>query len=137
MIAQARPRKIGPVSTPELTERDYDMTTTMFSPEQYVATRRPLHQASPLPGWCYVSPEWYAREVDSMFRKDWLCGGRAEQIPQVGDFFSIELVGQPLIVVRVEKGQIRVHSALCRHRGAVITEDSGRCRAFVCPYPQR
>jgi choline monooxygenase len=122
------------VSAPELTERDYDMTTTMFSPEQYVATRRPLHQASPLPGWCYVSPEWYAREVDSMFRKDWLCVGRAEQIPQVGDFFSIELVGQPLIVVRDEKGQIRVHSALCRHRGAVITEDSGRCRAFVCPY---
>lgn len=122
------------MSTPELTERDHDMTTNMFSPEQYVATRRPLHQASMLPGWCYVSPEWNAREVDSMFRKDWLCVGRAEQIPQVGDFFSIEFVGQPLIVVRDEKGQIRVHSALCRHRGAVITQDSGRCRAFVCPY---
>jgi choline monooxygenase len=110
------------------------MTLNMFAPEIYTATRLPLHQASPLPGWCYTSPEWYQREVDTMFKKDWICVGRAEQIPAVGDFFSIEVVGQPLIVVRDETGQVRVHSALCRHRGAIITEGKGKCRAFVCPY---
>jgi choline monooxygenase len=110
------------------------MTLNMFAPETYTATRLPLHQASPLPGWCYTSPEWYQREVDTMFKKDWICVGRAEQIPAVGDFFSIEVVGQPLIVVRDETGQVRVHSALCRHRGAIITEGKGKCRAFVCPY---
>src|SRR5215213_7905598 len=106
----------------------------MFSPETYAATRLPLHKASPLPGWCYTSPEWHQKEVDTMFRKDWLCVGRAEQIPSTGDFFSIEVVGQPLIVVRDEMQQVRVHSALCRHRGAIITEGKGKCRAFVCPY---
>ena len=110
------------------------MTTTIFSPEHYVTTRLPLHQASPLPGWCYSSPEWHAREIESLFRKDWLCVGRAEQIAKPGDFFSIEIVGQPLIVVRDEHGGIRVHSAICRHLGAVITQDTGHCRAFVCPY---
>ena len=106
----------------------------IFSTETYAATRRPLHQASALPGWCYASPEWYERELDTLFRKDWLCVGRAEQIPKAGDFFSIELIGHPLIVVRDDAGQVRVHSALCRHRGAVVTEGQGRCRAFVCPY---
>jgi choline monooxygenase len=106
----------------------------IFSPESYAATRRPLQQASPLPGWCYVSPEWYERELDGLFRKDWLCVGRAEQIPKAGDFFSIELLRHPLIVVRDDAGAVRVHSALCRHRGAVVTEGHGRCRAFVCPY---
>jgi choline monooxygenase len=106
----------------------------IFAPEHYAATRLPLHKASPLPGWCYASPEWYQREVDTMFRKDWLCVGRAEQVPNPGDYFSIELVGHPLIVVRDETKQVRVHSALCRHRGAIITEDAGKCRAFVCPY---
>jgi choline monooxygenase len=106
----------------------------MFQQETYAATRRPLHQASPLPGWCYTSPDWYRREVETMFKRDWLCVGRAEQVPNPGDFFSIELVGQPLIVVRDESGQVRVHSALCRHRGAIITEGAGSCRAFVCPY---
>ena len=33
------------------------MTADLFSPETYAASRRPLEQASPLPGWCYVSPE--------------------------------------------------------------------------------
>ena len=106
----------------------------MFSPESYAATRRPLHQASALPGWCYASPQWYERELDALFRKDWLCAGRVEQIPKAGDFFSIELAGHPLIVVRDDAGEVRVHSAICRHRGAVVTEGQGRCRAFVCPY---
>jgi choline monooxygenase len=108
--------------------------TNIFSPEHYAAQRLPLHQASPLPGWCYTSPDWYQRELDTMFRKDWLCVGRAEQIPNVGDYFSIEVIGQPLIVVRDETKQVRVQSALCRHRGAIITESAGKCRAFVCPY---
>lgn len=108
--------------------------TDLFSPQQYAATRLPLHKASPLPGHCYVSPEWFQREVDTMWKKDWLCVGRAEQIPNPGDFYSIEFLGQPLIVVRDEANEVRVHSALCRHRGAIITEGKGKCRAFVCPY---
>jgi choline monooxygenase len=110
------------------------MFTEIFAPETYAATRRPLHQASPLPGWCYVSPEWYQREVETLFRKDWLCVGRADQVPKAGDFFTIDLVGHPLIVVRDDAGTVRVHSAICRHRGAVLAEGQGRCRAFVCPY---
>lgn len=110
------------------------MQESIFSPALYEETRRPLHEASPLPGWCYVSPEWYEREIQTMYLKDWICLGRAEQIPSPGDHFSIEIVGRPLIVVRDETGQIKVHSALCRHRGAVITEGAGKCRAFVCPY---
>lgn len=110
------------------------MNHSIFSAEHYEACRRPLHQASPLPGWCYTSAEWYERELDTLFRQDWLCLGRVEQIPQVGDYFSIEVLGRPLIVVRDESKQVRVQSALCRHRGAIITEGAGKCRAFVCPY---
>lgn len=107
---------------------------SIFNPALYADTRKPLHEASPLPGQCYVSQEWYEREVETMFLKDWICLGRAEQIPSRGDHFSIEIVGRPLIVVRDETDQIKVHSALCRHRGAIITEGAGKCRAFVCPY---
>jgi choline monooxygenase len=110
------------------------MTDSIFSPELYAATRRPLHQASPLPGWCYVSPEWYERELDTMFRKDWLCIGRADQIRNTGEYFTIEVLGQPLVAVRDDTGHVRVHSALCRHRGAMIAQGAGKCRAFVCPY---
>lgn len=108
----------------------------LFSPEHYQASRRPLHEASPLPGWCYASQEWYDREIETLFRKDWLCVGRVEQLPEVGNYYTIELLGHPLIVVRDETRQVRVQSALCRHRGAIINRDQpqGKSRAFSCPY---
>jgi len=109
-------------------------TKSIFAPEHYKDTRKPLHEASTLPGWCYVDNEWYEREVEMLFKKNWICVGRVEQVPKSGDYYSIEIVGQPLIVIRDENQQVRVHSALCRHRGAIITEGAGHCRALVCPY---
>jgi len=109
-------------------------TKSIFSPEHYQDTRKPLHEASTLPGWCYVDNEWYEREVEMLFKKNWICVGRVEQVPKAGDYYSIEIVGQPLIVIRDENQQVKVHSALCRHRGAIITEGAGHCRALVCPY---
>jgi len=105
----------------------------MFDQQQYELTRRPLRQAGPLPGWCYTNPEWYQRELDAIFRKEWLCVGRVEQIPNSGDYFTHEVIGQPLIVVR-DGNEIRVHLGVCRHRGAIITQGKGKCRSFVCPY---
>jgi choline monooxygenase len=105
----------------------------MFDQQQYELTRRPLRQAGPLPGWCYTSPEWYQRELDVIFRKEWLCVGRVEQIPNTGDYFTQEVIGQPLIVVR-DGSEVRVHLGVCRHRGAIITQGKGKCRSFVCPY---
>jgi choline monooxygenase len=105
----------------------------MFDQQQYELTRRPLRQAGPLPGWCYTDPEWYQRELDVIFRKEWLCVGRVEQIPNTGDYFTQEVIGQPLIVVR-DGSEVRVHLGVCRHRGAIITQGKGKCRSFVCPY---
>ena len=110
------------------------MTDNLFAPEQYAASRRPLSQASPLPWWCYVAPQWYERELETIFRSEWLCVGRVDQVPNPGDFYTIPLIGQPLIVVRDGNGRVNVLSAVCRHRGAVITESEGRCKQFMCPY---
>ena len=109
------------------------MNSLMYDQQQYELTRRPLRQAGPLPGWCYTDHDWYERELETIFRKEWLCVGRVEQIPKTGDYFTIELLKQPLIVVR-DGDAVRVHLGVCRHRGAIIAQDKGRCRSFVCPY---
>jgi choline monooxygenase len=106
----------------------------LFDPGLYVETRRPIHQASTLPPWCYVSSDWYERELETIFRREWLCVGRAEQVPEPGDYLTIELIGEPLIVVRDDERAVRAFSAVCRHRAAVVVQGSGTCRAFQCPY---
>src|SRR5579872_1411420 len=113
------------------------MNDGLFLHATYAETRKPLPLASPLPGWCYVSPAWYQREIDSIFRgpnAEWLCVGRIDQVPNPGDFYTIDLLDQPLIIVRDQKHQVHVLSAVCRHRGSVITAGEGNCKAFVCPY---
>lgn len=109
-------------------------TQSIFSPEHFALIRKPLHQAGPLPHWCYTDQDWYDHEVENIFRKDWLCVGRVEQIPNTGDYFTFNVIRQPLIVVRDENGDIRVHLGLCRHRGAIVAEGKGKCRSFICPY---
>jgi choline monooxygenase len=102
--------------------------------EQLKAACRPLDEASTLPGECYTSAAWHRREVDGIFSKEWLCLGREDQIPNAGDYFRIDVVDEPILVVRDASGTVRVLSAVCRHRGTIIVSGEGNCRAFSCPY---
>ncbi len=109
----------------------------MFSAATYAANRLPLSQASPLPGWCYSSPEWYAREMEALFKgphSEWLCVGREDEVPNPGDFYTMTVAEEPLIIVRDQSNKVNVFSATCRHRGTIIAKGKGNCRAFVCPY---
>jgi phenylpropionate dioxygenase-like ring-hydroxylating dioxygenase large terminal subunit len=98
------------------------------------AARLPLAQASALPARCYTDPELYAREVETIFRREWLCIGREDQLPRAGDYRSFELLGEPLVAVRCDDGAIRVLSRVCRHRWMPVVEGAGNRRSFQCPY---
>lgn len=101
----------------------------------------PLAEASILPGEAYTSEDFFAFEVEALFRREWLCVGHVGQIPEAGRFFTLTVVGEPLIVVRDGTGTVRVLSAVCQHRGHPIfdglgTPDEDVCAAarFTCPY---
>ena len=66
--------------------------------------------------------------------KVWNFIGRADHIPNPGDYFALEMVGIPVIVVRDDAGRLRAFVNSCRHRGTVLVEGEGNCRAFKCPY---
>lgn len=106
----------------------------ILDPANFEATRRPLLEAEPLPNYCYTSPEWYRREVETIFRKEWLLVGRAEQIPKAGDYFVEEVTGEAVLMVRGADGAIRAFSPFCRHRGTRFASGQGNCRVFTCPY---
>ena len=97
-------------------------------------TKLPLSQASNLPSHCYTSREFYELEVREIFLKEWLCVGRQEQIERPGDYFTIEILNEPLIVVRDMTGDLHALSAVCRHRAEVVVSGEGNLRAFACPY---
>ena len=106
----------------------------LFSPARYAGTRAPIEEAEPLPPDVYFSQEWYDREVETIFRKCWLLATREEEIPNPGDYVRLDIVGEPLVIVRDEEGKVRALSASCRHRGSELMSGQGNCKKIVCPY---
>ncbi len=111
------------------------MQGNMFDPKLYDAVRRPLGEASHLPAWCYTSEAFYRAEVERIFMRTWNFIGRADQLKKPGDYFTVEMTGIPLIVLRGADGKLSAFVNSCRHRGARLLtgEGSGR-RTIACPY---
>ena len=87
-----------------------------------------------LPGALYTDPAVTEVERRRLFHEDWICIGRAEEIPDKGDYFAFDLCGEPLIAVHGRDGVKRALANVCRHRGAKLVAGSGNARAFLCPY---
>ncbi|WP_197537344.1 aromatic ring-hydroxylating oxygenase subunit alpha [Modestobacter italicus] len=102
----------------------------------------PLPEAIPLPAQAYWDPGLYELELERIFRGDWVCIARVEQVPAAGDYLAVDLAAEPMMVVRGEDEEIRVFSRVCRHRYVDLlggkTEDSQKERGcaewFECPY---
>lgn len=86
-----------------------------------------------LPPESYHSAAFFALEQAKVFRADWMCIGHVAQLVNVGDYFSIDIVGEALLAVRSAEG-IRVMSRVCLHRWMPIVEGTGNARGFACPF---
>jgi phenylpropionate dioxygenase-like ring-hydroxylating dioxygenase large terminal subunit len=109
-------------------------SSDLFDPALYEQVRRPVDQAWNLPRWCYTDPVFFDREIDRVFRKEWLCVARQEQIANPGDYLAIDIARTPVLLVRDKTGTARAFANTCRHRGCIVARGSGNRNDFVCPY---
>ncbi|SDE66827.1 Phenylpropionate dioxygenase, large terminal subunit [Variovorax sp. CF079] len=84
----------------------------------------------------YLSEELFALEQERFFANTWLYVGHASQVPNTGDFWSLELAGRPVMMVRQPDGAVRVFYNRCAHKGTrLVTDESGNTgKFFRCPY---
>ena len=61
----------------------------------FAASTKAVNEARLLPPLIYTSQEFYEFERRSIFRHEWLCVGRADQVPEPGDFRCIAIAGEP------------------------------------------
>ncbi len=108
------------------------MTTYRGNPEAVRALVRPDQVHRDL----YISQELFELEQEHFFSNTWNYVGHDSQIPKPGDFFTFEIAGQPLIVVRHSDGSVKVLMNRCAHKGArLVSEACGNTgKFFRCPY---
>jgi Rieske 2Fe-2S family protein len=89
-----------------------------------------------LDGSAYLDPATFDREIERVFGRSWLCAGREEQLREPGDFLTIAVGAENILVLRDRSGGVRAFHNLCRHRGARLCDgQSGRIKgSIVCPY---
>jgi phenylpropionate dioxygenase-like ring-hydroxylating dioxygenase large terminal subunit len=102
---------------------------------RWARARARIRPGHALPREFYCDPEIFARERQRL-QRHWHCAGHHSQVAEPGDFFTTELFGESVIIVRGADREVRALLNVCRHRGSrVCTESQGRARGgFVCPY---
>ncbi len=92
--------------------------------------------AKTLPQRYFVSPAVFAEEQEKVFSKQWVLVGHQSQIAKSGDYFTAEVAGESLIIVRDKRAEICGFYNVCRHRGSRLIENrKGQLSAAIqCPY---
>ena len=87
-----------------------------------------------LPADVYVNPSVLELEKKKIFSRSWQIVGRREQVAKAGDFFTAELAGEPLLLVRDSAGTLRGFYNVCRHRAGPPATGCGSRKVFRCGY---
>src|SRR5262249_8131068 len=98
------------------------------------SSRSIMHKT--LPRHFYADPDFYRAELERFFFDRWIRAGRADQIPNCGDYFTRTLGGESIIVTRDTSGDIRALFNVCRHRGTRLSDrpDGHFVERIQCPY---
>lgn len=92
-----------------------------------------LAHAETLPPESYGSQAFFDLEVEKIFRTDWIAVAHVAQLPNVGDYVTIDVLNELLVVVR-GADRIRVMSRVCLHRWAPVVSGEGNTKLFSCPF---
>jgi phenylpropionate dioxygenase-like ring-hydroxylating dioxygenase large terminal subunit len=93
-------------------------------------------EAFSLPAWIYHDPGFFELEKQHIFRTSWHLVCHQNDIPATGDYHTFEILGESVMSVRGDDGQIRSFHNVCRHRASRLLDgQKGQCgRRITCPY---
>lgn len=88
-----------------------------------------------LPGWLYHDAEFHQAEVARFLRAAPQVVCHVNELARAGEWRTLEYLGESVIVVRGDDGEVRAFANVCRHRGSrLVDSESGCARKLVCPY---
>jgi phenylpropionate dioxygenase-like ring-hydroxylating dioxygenase large terminal subunit len=84
----------------------------------------------------YTDPQIFELEMQRIHETVWIYCGHESQIPKAGDYYTVQIGRQPMLMVRGADGKVNVLYNRCPHRGNMMVGD--RCgntgEFFRCSY---
>jgi phenylpropionate dioxygenase-like ring-hydroxylating dioxygenase large terminal subunit len=84
----------------------------------------------------YIDPEVFQLEMERLWARTWIYVGHESQVPRAGDYFTADVAGKPVILVRHSDDKVRVLMNRCAHKGTKVVGDlaGNTGKTFRCPY---
>ena len=84
----------------------------------------------------YVDPEIFELEMQRIHERNWIYCGHQSQVPKPGDYYTVQIGRQPMLMVRGSDGKVHVLYNRCPHRGNMMCGDrNGNAGEFFrCSY---
>src|SRR5580704_8030225 len=140
MVSPGNPQVLG--------SRDSSLRTPFFMTTQPIKldVHEQIESAHTLASKFYTDPAILDAEKSRIFRRTWQlvgtlsqpCGQTANRVPlTISDpetFFTVDVIGEPVVIVRDQQGALRAFSNVCRHRAGPIAQGSGCKNVLRCGY---
>ena len=83
----------------------------------------------------FTDPEIFELEMEHIFERTWVFACHESLIPNPGDFYTVKIGRQPIIITRDRDGAIHALVNACIHRGTTLARvRKGNTNLFSCPY---
>ena len=73
-----------------------------------------------LPSHWYTCADIFRIELEHIFSREWVCGGRSDALSQPGSHDVYQISGESILIVRNSDNQLRAFFNVCRHRGSAL-----------------
>ncbi|MDR7306847.1 aromatic ring-hydroxylating dioxygenase subunit alpha [Rhodoferax saidenbachensis] len=101
---------------------------------ELLARRRPGYS---LEAPFYLSESILAADMEHIFGKHWIFVAVEPQIPEAGDYITVDFGNNSILIVRDDDMQVKAFHNVCRHRGSrLCASQRGSVGNIVCPYHQ-
>ncbi len=103
---------------------------------QIRAALRGFGESLTFPADAYLSPDVLAGEMQNLWRSNWVCVGRLDELLKPGQLRAVDIAGEGVLLSREQDGSLRAFSNVCRHRGHELAPigDAFDARQIRCPY---
>lgn len=110
------------------------MTQHTVNLEQLLKSRQ---QGYSLEAPFYNDEAIFKADIKHIFNQHWIFVAVEPQIPEEGDYVTVEVGARSVIIARDDDMGIKAFHNVCRHRGSrLCKEHSGSIGNLVCPYHQ-
>ncbi len=95
----------------------------------------PIERSETIPASWYTNPSFFELDRKLLRGFTWHFVGHQSQISSPGEFLRADILGESILVVRGETGEIRAFYNVCRHRGGPLAlHERGRVNMLQCKY---